>query len=354
MENQQYNKFQKIINILQKYGLIITSVIIGLIGIISIFVTAYFPKDVYLNVETFEETYYKFSLGIFEIIFTIIGAILIAFLSKKVFKKINSKILIIGLLLIDIIIYVFWINILKIRPYGDQQSVQHIAIQLLDGNIEQFFKMPAYLFLFPYQLGITLFIAIIYKIFGENFMYLQYANVVFTIINMWLIFYITKLIFKKENIQKILVILLVGFSLYWMFFNTFIYGNIVGLTFALIAVLFTIRYLEKRKIYNLIISGIAISVSIILKSNYNIFLCGIILVIILDIIKRWKIKTLAIIPVFLIGYLIISLGYSALVKYKLKIDLPEGTPMSTYIYMGMAEPKNSAPRLVYRRCNKFI
>lgn len=167
-------------------------------------------------------------------------------------------------------------------------------------------------------------------------------NCIASVINIFILYTITKILFKNENTQKILIILLAGFALYWMFFNPHFYGNIIGLTFALGAVLFTLFYLENKKLFNLVLSGILISISILIKSNYNIFLCGIILVLILDIIKKWKLKNLLIIPVFLIGYLSISFGYSGLLNY-LDLDLSEGVPMISFVYMGMSEPSTLSP-----------
>ena len=57
--------------------------------------------------------------------------------------------------------------------------------------------------------------------------------------------------------------------MYWMFFNVHFYGNIIGLTLALTALLFTLLYLEKDKFYYLIFTGIFIALSIIIKTNYN-------------------------------------------------------------------------------------
>lgn len=164
-------------------------------------------------------------------------------------------------------------------------------------------------------------------------------NCIASVINIFILYTISKILFKNENIQKILVILLGGFALYWMFFNPHFYGNIIGLTFALGAVLFTLFYLEKNNWLNLILSGFLISIAILLKSNYNIFLCGIILILFLDIIKKWKLKNLLIIPIFLIGYLGIILGYNTILNY-IDLDLPEGVPMISFVYMGMAEPTN--------------
>lgn len=198
------------------------------------------------------------------------------------------------------------------------------------------------MFLYPYQFGLTFFVALIYKVFGQDYMNILIINCIASIINIFILYSISKLLFKNENIQKILVILLGGFALYWMFFNPHFYGNIIGLTFALGAVLFTLFYLEKGNWLNLILSGVLISIAILLKSNYNIFLCGIILILVLDIVKKWKLKNLFIIPIFLIGYLGINLGYNAILNY-IDLDLPEGVPMISFVYMGMSKPTNLSP-----------
>ena len=334
-ELKEYNKFQKVINIFQKYGVIIISIIIGIIGILSIFITAYFNSKYF---EPGENTAFKYSIGILEIIGVIICVLAIAILYKKVLKKIPSKILLFILLAVDMVIFIYWINAIRIMPLADQQSINDMAVDFLKGNISSYLEPSKYLFLYPFQFGITFLVAIIYKIFGANFLNIYYMNAICSVVNLVLLFYITKRIFKNENIQKILVILLGGFSLYWMFFNPYLYGNICGLTLALIAVLFTIIYLDNSKIYNLIFAGVFISLSILIKSNYNIFLCGILIVLVLDIIKKWKLKIFAIVPtLFLIGYLFVNLGYNAVIQYKYNIHLPKGIPMITYVYMGMAE-----------------
>ena len=127
-----------------------------------------------------------------------------------------------------------------------------------------------------------------------------------------------------------------------MFFNVHFYGNIIGLTLALLAILFTLLYLKNNKKIYLLFSGIFIGLSILIKSNYNIFLCGIIIILILDIIEKFNLKKFLIIPLFLIGILIINFGYKQLLKIN-NLNLPDGVPMITFVYMGMAEPTDLSP-----------
>ena len=52
-----------------------------------------------------------------------------------------------------------------------------------------------------------------------------------------------------------------------MFFNVHVYGNINGLTFGLIALYFTLKYLENKKKRYLVITAISMAISIALKKQ---------------------------------------------------------------------------------------
>lgn len=339
MENSEYNKFQKLINWFIKYGIRLIAIIIMLIGISSIFVTAYFETQ-YNNAS--ETTKYKYSVGIVEIIISVIVFILIAFLNKKILKKIPSSVLLILILIPMFFVYILWLNALDLSPINDQGFIHDMAKSFVDGEIKIWAEANEYLFFYPYQLGIVIFVGFFYKIFGVNYLYFQYFNAVCSIINTILLFHFSKKMFKNENIQKILVMLLSVFCLFWMFFNNHVYGNIGGLTFALLAILFTFRFFEKNKFYNLLFSGIFISIAIYMKSNYNIFFIGIILLLILHIIKKWNWKKLLIIPIFLVGYFSVNLGYEQILKAN-DVTLSSGVPMITFVYMGIEDSEIISP-----------
>lgn len=339
MKKINNNKFQNLINFLLKYGTIIVSIIVGIIGILSIFITAYFNSTFY---HPEEKTSFKYSVGIIEIIITSLVVLLILFINKKILKKIPSIFILIPIAIFSFLLYIYWINAIRLNPETDQKLIHEMALTLLGGNIGIYANVSQYLFLYPYQFALTFVVSLIYRLFGENFLYIQYLNAICSIVNIFLLFYISKLIFKNENVQKILSLLLGGFSLYWMFFNVHFYGNIIGLTLALIAILFTILYLEKDKFYYLIPAGISISLSILIKTNYYIFLCAIICILLLNIIKKWNLKVLLIFPIFIISYFSINIGYEQILKHY-NIDSSTGVPMINYIYMGMAEPTDLSP-----------
>ena len=316
MEKNNLKKTNNFLNYLLKYGNILISIIIAILGILSIFITAYFNCTFY---HADEKTYFKYSFGIEEILLIIFTFFIIFFLIKKGLKKIPSYVLLISICIFSLILFIYWINALKLNPENDQKLIHEMAISFLNSGIDYYLKTSQYLFLYPYQFPITLFVSAIYKLFGENFLYIQYINAICSVANIILIFYISKILFKNENVQKILALLLGAFSLYWMFFNVHFYGNIIGLFLALVAILFTMLYLEKNKTFYLIFSGVFIALSVLIKTNYSIFLCGISIILILDIFLNldysknfyYKLKKIiTIIFSFVISYFIIILAYN--------------------------------------------
>ena len=122
MEN---NKIQKITNFCIKNIVIVAAIIIGIIGILSIFITAYFNVTITNPVE---KTSFKYSFGIIEILLTLLSVFLIAILSKKIFRNFSSKKLLFLLLICAAIPFVYWIKTLQLVPEADQKMIHEMAI----------------------------------------------------------------------------------------------------------------------------------------------------------------------------------------------------------------------------------
>ena len=335
MENR--NIGEKIQIFCSKYLILVVAILTTIISIFSIVVTAYFENATYYF--TSEKTAYRF-----DNILIIIGLFTIALAAiwgcNKLTSKIKSKWIFLIILIITAVAQIIWVCSIRFIPYADQANVLSCAKQLLNGQYEEFSQPGSYFGIYPFQIGIIYYIALILKIFStEDFLVLQIFNVIFSLLNLFLMFKITKILFKEEKVQKILNFLLIGFSIYFMFFNVHVYGNINGLTFSLIALYYTLKYLEEKKKRYLVVIAITMAISIALKSNYNIFLCGIVITLALDFLKDKKIRTI----VGIIGIIIVYMLFQFILKFSLEkiinAEIPEGIPMIGYIYMGMAEPK---------------
>lgn len=277
MLNKIQDKLSKII----KYSV---AIICFIIGALALFLTVYFK--VKMN-DAIEACYTKIDNIFFNLINVCIGVgALYGF--YKISDKINKKILFVLVVVISMIFGFAWVNYIQYIPINDQLMMVYSADNLLNKQAELVLNLGEYLNRNPHQLGYVIYIMVVYKIFNlrSNMIVLQNLNVLYSAINGVLLYLICKELFNEDKVRKMCLLLIGLFSvLYWTFFDVHVYGNIPGLMFALVATLFTLKFLKNKKLYNLAIIAITITIAYMLKSNYEIFMLGIICVIILDIMK---------------------------------------------------------------------
>lgn len=84
----------------------------------------------------------------------------------------------------------------------------------------------------------------------------------------------------------------------------------------------------------------SIAISIILKSNFNIFLCGIVLTLGLEWLRNRKGKDILAILTILVLYSILQTSFQDWYEKRNNVELSKGVPMISFVYMGMAEEQN--------------
>lgn len=315
----------------------ITSLVIVItffVGLLSTFLSAHFIN---LYNQSCESIRYKFDNVFINIVVVLFLLSIMYFIYNKILKKINEKHLLIFVLLFTFIIGITWVLISKSPVKVDQKMVSVIATEFIANDFHTF-ENGGYMSYHPLQIGIIFFVELVYKIFGVNSLYFQILNVFFTVGCIYFLYKICNNIFKNELVNKILLIILMGFF-HLTLLNVYVYGNLVGLFFSLISVYCTLKYIENKKIYNIFIIALTMAVAIILKSNYEIFLIGIILTLLMDFIKFKKKTNLIGIIIIL---LVIIFSNSIIIKImeaRLGKEVPKGIPMISYIYMGLNDPK---------------
>ena len=137
-------------------------------------------------------------------------------------------------------------------------------------------------------MGYGVFFGIIYKIIGiADPIVIRYINVFSIAIITFMLYRITNIIYKDERRNKIVIL----FSLLFIQFpllSTFVYGDIIGLMFVLIAVYQTLCVIkkEKNKILHSVFAGILMGFAILVRTNYSIFLIATIIYLVFNIIKE--------------------------------------------------------------------
>lgn len=248
-------------------------------------------------------------------------------------------------------ISIWWIFMADLYPREDQRFVYEIAEQMRNRDFKSF-EQGKYAFVNPHQSGLILYEYFLGFIFQDkNYIALQLINVIALLVSFICIYKITKIIFKNNNTSVLSILGLLLFIPIW-FYITFIYGNILGLMFSMIATLFILKYLDHRNLKYIILSTITINLAIIFKSNYLISLIAIICILLVDIIsnKRWK--NIIWIFVILLIYFIIKITIPIIMQNITGKEQSLGAPMLGYIEMGFQEGKRASGW--YNRYNKVV
>lgn len=335
------NKLAKLRQLSSSGIILVVAIILLAIGILSIDTTVFF--NVIINYAS-ELCRFKKDNILLNIMGCGVTLTALYFIYKIILPKINEKLLLILMIIISLIMGFFWVNYIEFRPLADQSLVVYCAECLLDKDVKTILEPGEYLNRNPHQLGCVIYIMTAFKIFNTRSpLVLQNLNVIYSAVNLFLLYLICRELFEKDLIRKIAILLMGVFSIYWAFFSTHVYGNIPGLMFGLIALLFTLKYIKNNKIYNLVIIAISITIAYMLKSNYQIFLCAIIIILGLHTIQIKKV-----IPIFgILGILITMFGFKTIIYTTIsnntRYSLDTGVSMTAYVYMGIAEPKTLSP-----------
>lgn len=260
-----------------------------------------------------------------------------------------------------IAIIIIWtcLNLLLIvfsgyKPRADQKYIYKAAIEMTEGNFKSFTE-KGYIGKNPQQGGMLLveyFIALVSK---QHVVFLvQCLNLIGLLVAFFAIYKITDLFFENKSISKYTFVSLLLFAPIF-FYTTFLYGNILGLTFSTLAIWLQMLYEKKRKWYFIILAGVCIGLAIIIKSNYLIVLIAMVIMFLVDILENKKLMDFIAIIAIIAIYIAMNFATKFTISSITGIKPSKGIPMMSYVAMGMQEGKrapgwyNGYNRKVYRK-----
>lgn len=331
------SKKDKIINVLVKIFLALLACILSFILIAAITHTAYFFK--YIPSDPVETMHYSKDNILVNLLFSmfLIGTLMII---KKILNKASKKVIIICSIIITSIIGVLWVNFVKAPVIGDQRYVITAARLFAENDFKNIKEW--YFFMHPLQYGCVLGMELIMRLFNSpSNLVFQFINVGFIAASMYLIYKLTDKIYQKESTSKFIGVLYV-ITLVIPMFNVVVYGNIFGMFFSLLSMYMLMEFYKDYKIRYIVLSSISMLIAVMFKSNYQIIMIAMVISLAIDLIKKFKIKTL----VFLVSIILFSLIANPLVYKIIEIrtgkEVNNGIPMITYVAMGIQE-KTSRP-----------
>lgn len=142
-----------------------------------------------------------------------------------------------------------------------------------------------YLFVYPFQVTYVLIGQVLQALCGpSNYLVYQLLNVVSILCNLYFLYQITWELFHDRRVCAVMQLLSMGCWFYYVF-ATFIYADLWSFAVQSAAFLLEIRYLNRRRLRDIIGAGICIAVATLLKTNCYVALIAMILILLMDAVN---------------------------------------------------------------------
>ena len=244
-----------------------------------------------------------------------------------------------GMLFLLTVFLTVWVVNTRFWFFGDMEKVYQYAGMLLEGDYSGWLP-GGYPYMWPHQNGLLLFVALLLKFFSTDNSFLVFygLNIVFYIITIVAVLASLKMLYpevKTNCVQGVMLICYLPYS----FFCTLLYGNIIGFSWACIAMAALLRYTRRHKAGWLACSAVCMSLAVIFKQNELIILIGLMTLLIFDCIgkkeKRGRRAVLA--AVYLIVVLAGIQTPDLILKQITGIEVEQGNSKWAHIAMGIQD-----------------
>jgi len=290
----------------------------------------------------------------------IILLIIVFYIFNKLIKKlVTDRLLYYGLgvcLLLVLCISTLLINGANTTPQSDSLFVCNEASKLNASDFSGFNK-GGYLSMMPHQLGFISFVRIMFSLFGDpNYRAIQYTNAIANVIIVLSGFMIVKHISKNNKTALWFYLILKLLCVPMYYYSMFVYGETLSTMFVMLSCWMLLRTKDSKDIVSILLYGLFICLSILLRTNCYVLLVANIIVLIIKIIQLKDIKYVFLLISVLAFTILSQFGLNQYYA-KYKKEGAGAIPSVAYITMGLNNDKgcpgwhNDYNNLLIKECN---
>ncbi|MBR1455778.1 MAG: hypothetical protein IJ594_01290, partial [Oscillospiraceae bacterium] len=230
----------------------------------------------------------------------------------------------------------------KLATSQDSYVVTFWAMQSARGDTSYY---HFYFERFPYQFGYAAYEELVFRaIFfvlpnipeGFACMLLQGLNVLFLAAAEYGLLRCAGLLFRSERVQKLTAVLLL-FSLHGILFSTYLYGNLPGFAFAVLAVWAFLAFQETGRVRAGVLCALCMALAVIMKLNYMIFFIALVLVWLLCLLRRPQLKSLLCLLLCVVSVLALKDMPQHLYERRMGEDFGKGITLWGWMALGFHE-----------------
>lgn len=242
------------------------------------------------------------------------------------------------LLLVIFLLSVVWVLSTQYDALADQRNVQQAVYDFQAGNY-QTFRPGNYMAAYQNQLGLFWLSYLFSLIFGsQNYVAFQIMNAVAVTLFYRELSQLGRYFGWRRGTQ--LSILLMGVLFYpLLMYCSFVYGNLLGLACSVLAIRLELQFFQTHQKRFAFFSAGAILLALLWKSNYLIFLVGMILYALVETFRQKKGKLLLLPVLVAAAFLVQSFLPVALARQA--TGQPFDQPMSSWSWIAMGLQRES-------------
>ncbi len=247
------------------------------------------------------------------------------------------------------VLMVYVVSSQRLGGVSDRTFVFNIAYQWTCGDFSAFYD-NGYLFYYPHQLGLIIFLYYFSLIFGgHNYIAFEICNV-FCVILTYKAFADLSDMAGNKRFKTFSILLACILFLPMSLYTTFAYGTLLGLCLAVNSVRYIYIYISDRcrntasslrKCFHLVISLGELFLAVVIKQNYLIFAIGYIILCCIFLLRKYTPFNLMTI---IAAVLIVVFSQKAVDLLAVRISgyaVPDGMPPMSWVDMGLNENDGS-------------
>lgn len=275
-------------------------------------------------------------------IIALLGGVIGATRKRGVKKNKKSIVFLIGFSFCVCAMLIVWGWITSMMPNADQREVWNAAVYV-HSNYLATFQEDGYMFIYPNQYGLFLLEYVLmgmvdaYKTLGI----LMLLNSISVVLICLCFYWIVQMFGETKQLATIVYYLPYAF-IPGLLYVTFIYGTLIGLALSLLGFAFLIKYINGSPTWNAVLSMMFLVLASIIKNNYLISLLAAFCILMLDILKNRRMKSLIVFSVGVLFFVFANKTVTITVEHITGYEKNSGIPSLAWVAMGLHDSKYSA------------
>jgi hypothetical protein len=251
---------------------------IGLFIASSFFIRAKYNYFVYGDTPTIEHQ----KLGLFLLLIGLLLALSVP-LYRLCLKldRFSPRIVIPVTLLISFAIQVGIIFAFPAVPTADSQTVLSLAVNMLYRNDYSSFQTGGYLYMFPFNFSIVLYLKTLLSLFPDNYLVIKLFNILFTLATTVTIYFIYKELRGKSKENDYGVLVFAATYIPALFMSNFIYNDVIATTLLTAAVYFAVRFDKGKALKHIVLASVFLAAGNYFRSVGAIVLIAVVIYLLL-------------------------------------------------------------------------